>query len=287
MTVLGKIMVFFVLILSLVWNGLTVNAYVTRTNWAEVAKKQDANRKVAEENSGYQRKLGEQYRDTGNARILALQQQVAGLQVANDTLAKEAALTKDQLNKKLVEEQAAIPREDLLRNDIKKLELQVDSLQKRLSEVELEANLAIVSGEKAKGDAVKARLSESAALGRADATEQSLLKANDELNDLRNGRTRGQGVGGARVLPPEGFKANVTRVDADQVEIDLGGNAKLLAGAQLNVFRTKPNGKFLGYLTVTKVDPFSAVGRFSPPPGVLKPGADDLPQKGDLVGVIK
>ena len=42
MTILGKMLVFLVLVLTLVWNGLVVNAYVTRTNWrAEAKRSQD------------------------------------------------------------------------------------------------------------------------------------------------------------------------------------------------------------------------------------------------------
>ena len=47
MTILGKMLVFVVLVLSIVWNALVVNSYVARTNWqkraAEYEKKaQDA-----------------------------------------------------------------------------------------------------------------------------------------------------------------------------------------------------------------------------------------------------
>ncbi|MGL4423464.1 MAG: hypothetical protein ACRCZF_22600 [Gemmataceae bacterium] len=286
MTILGKILLFFVLFISLFWNYLTINAYVTRTNWAEVAKREKANAKLAEENASYQRKLAEQTRDGSNATIAMLQQRIKTLEQSNETLAKDAAEAKKSLNDKLAADQVQEPKDKLLQTNIQKLEMQNDDLQKRLSEEERARNDAVVAAERAKADALKADLDKKAALNRADGLEQNLLKTTDELMDAKAGRTR-QGVGAARTAPPEDFKATVTSVDGDLVEIDLGLNAKLQKGAQLNVFRVKPQGKYLGTIVIIQVDPFGAVGRFTPPVGVLKAAADDLPRKDDIVGVVK
>ena len=55
----------------------------------------------------------------------------------------------------------------------------------------------------------------------------------------------------------------------------------------LQLSRYKPEAKFVGTLTITSVDPFYAVGRFTAPrrPS-LKPGPNDLPKAGDTISVI-
>ena len=57
MTALGKTMVIFVFLLTLVWAGLVVNTWVTRTNWKAEAEKQN---KIAKENYDGAKAISEQ-----------------------------------------------------------------------------------------------------------------------------------------------------------------------------------------------------------------------------------
>jgi hypothetical protein len=83
------------------------------------------------------------------------------------------------------------------------------------------------------------------------------------------------------------FRATVTTVSGDQVEINQGFNAGLQRGARVSVSRLQPQPKYVGDLEITHVDAFTAVGRFIPRAGVRSPSGDDLPRKGDTVSVIR
>jgi hypothetical protein len=278
MTILGKILLFFVLILSLIWTGLTVNAYVTRTNWANDAKKWKEQAELAKQSADYQRKLAEDTRNAAAAQIATLQTTITTLKGNFDAQAKAAAEARQQLAQKQDADMAADPTAKLLQANIAKLQKQVDLLQASLNTMEKTANEALVAAEKAKGDLVKATIDRDASQRRADELQEIVFNQRDQLDLIR----RGDRGANSRVAPPDDFRATVTKVDGDLVEISLGANAKLQRGAVLSVWRT---GKYLGSLTITSVDPFGAVGQFSPPAGQAR--VTDPPKAGDTVGVLK
>jgi hypothetical protein len=283
MTALGKVLVFFVLLLALIWTGLTVNVYATRTNWANAARDWEKKAKEAQDSANYQRNLAQQTRDASAARIASLQTEVDRLQGSTATLNTQVADLQKKLGDLEAVAQQAGPAAQALQANIARLQKQVDLLQGSLSTMEKSLNEATIAAEKAKGNELKATIDRDAALKRADDLETRVLALTDQLADIRSGRT---GVS-ARLAPPDDFRATVTKVDGDQVEINLGANAKLQKGAVLSLWRAKPQVKYLGSLTITLVDPFGAVGTFSPPPGVTRPAADDRPKAGDTAGVVK
>lgn len=280
MTILGKLLLFLVLVLSLVWTGLTVNAYVTRTNWANDAKKWQDQAKAASDSANYQRKLAEDVRNAAGAQLAVLRNEVAGLTTARETLSREVAAAQKQLADKTAADQLGDPQAKLLQANIARLQKQVDLLQASLNTMEKTLNDAVVAAEKSKGDALKASIDRDAALRRADDLELRLQDAMDRYTALRTGQTGRS----ARTAPPEDLRATVTKVTGDLVEINLGENAKLQKGAQLSIWR---GSKYLGSMTLTFTDPFGAVGQFKPPTGVTRPNPADLPKEGDTVGVLK
>ena len=69
MTALGKILVFFVLILSVVWNALVVNSYVTRTNYKTELEKEQKLRAEAANSANYERKRADETKAASDAVI--------------------------------------------------------------------------------------------------------------------------------------------------------------------------------------------------------------------------
>jgi hypothetical protein len=283
MTILGKILLFFVLILSLIWTGLTVNAYVTRTNWANDAKKWKDQAELAKQSADYQRKLAEDTRNAAAAQIATLRTTISSLQGNLDAQTKSAAEARQQLAQMQDANMAGDPQAKLLQANIAKLQKQVDLLQASLNTMEKTANEAVVAAEKAKGDALRADIERNDARRRADELQEIVFNLRDQVSLARSG-DRG---GNSRLAPPDDFRATVTKVDGDLVEINLGANAKLQRGAVLSVSRHTPAPKYLGTITITQVDPHGAVGQFSPPSGVTRPNPADLPKAGDIVSVVK
>jgi Na+-transporting methylmalonyl-CoA/oxaloacetate decarboxylase gamma subunit len=280
MTVLGKVMVFFVLVLSLVWTWLTMNAFVTRTNWktqydAAAKELQAANAALDAQAKYYegQRQAADVTAGQQREEIGRLRQQVAAL-----TKDKDDATAK--LTAKLAAEQEADAPTRALQNEKVKLQNQVDLLQAETTKSEQRVNESLIARQKALDDKLQAEIDRDAARRRAD----QLATVIDRQND----RSGGPGSGTPAV--DEGFRATVLSVagNGEEVEISLGANADLKKGAVLQVYRNKPEPKYVGQLQVTRVEPYSAVGRFIPRAGVRRPTGDDLPRKDDTVaGAIR
>lgn len=91
---------------------------------------------------------------------------------------------------------------------------------------------------------------------------------------------------------PENIRGIVLKdidVKNNVVEISIGADVGLKKEMQLDIYRETGGGKYLGTLTVTKVEPKTAVGEFKPardmPLDKLRP--EELPRKGDTVGILK
>jgi hypothetical protein len=253
MTILGKVLLFFVMVLR------------------------EKKAKEAGESATNQRKQAEATRDAAAARVANMQREIDSLRTQVDQLTKESAKAQQELGTKIQAQQVAIPPDQLLQANIARLQKQVDLLQASVADMEGKTNAATIAAEKAKADALRATIDRDAALKARDELETVVLKQNDFIKDLQGGR--GQS---AKTAPPDGFKATVTEVSGDLVSINLGANAKLQKNAELSVWRP---GRYVGKLTITRVDPYSADGRFSPPAGLRMVG-DNVPKVGDTVSVL-
>ena len=77
-------------------------------------------------------------------------------------------------------------------------------------------------------------------------------------------------------------------LDGALLTINIGLDAGLEVGTKLDVYREAGGGKYLGTVTVTKVQPKEAVCEFKPARAVPieKLRAEELPRKGDSVGRV-
>ena len=96
MTAIGKMLVFLVLFLSLVWNFLVVNAYTARTNWQREAKKYQADAVAAADAANKMKALRDAEAESSDDAKRALQQerdryytQVAQLLNVRDALGQQ------------------------------------------------------------------------------------------------------------------------------------------------------------------------------------------------------
>jgi hypothetical protein len=281
MTALGKILVFVVLLLALVWNALVVNAYVTRSNWKKAFDDSQANVSKASEAANAERVRADRSREAQDAVILQLREEVARLKTTEKSLNEAVKDAETKAAAFQAVEQKVQTRDENEKANAKKTQDQVDILQKELNSSEKSRNDALIAEQKAKNDALQSKIDADSARRRADELEAKLLIARDP--------NRGAGgVGAIRPTVDKDFRAIVKEVNAEGlVTINLGSNAKLAKGVVLSIARYKPNAKYVGTLTITSVDPFYATGRFAAPATIAKPGPDDLPKPGDEVLVIE
>ena len=279
MTALGKTMVIFVFLLTLIWAGLVVNTWVTRTNWKAEADKQN---KIAKDNYEGAKAISEQSkadRSASDAKLAALQANVErlGQQLVEERTssgklyaAYDAKLKADRLSDTAVKE---------LMDDKTQLQNQVDIHSKNLKVMEADLIAQVILTEKNKNEKEGAIRTANSEKQRADLLVTKLQAKEEELAAAKQG-----GRGNINPLAPEGFRGTVKVVSGNFIEITPGLNAGLKEGTQLTIHRTVGNKNFIGTLTIGKqIDPDRAVGVWTPPFGVNLPKGDDLPKVGDEV----
>src|SRR5438046_918281 len=130
MTALGKILVFVVLILALIWNALVVNAYVSRANWKSELDKTTQKLAQASEAANAERTRADRTREAADAVIGQLKEEITRLRTTEQTL----TASRDDFEKKLAATQAVAAgtetRDVQEKANAQKVQKQVDVLQK-------------------------------------------------------------------------------------------------------------------------------------------------------------
>lgn len=278
MTALGKILVFLVLVLSLAFNALVVNAYVARTNWkteagksqksaADAAASANSMKTVLDEtvaaNEDAKRVLREERERLYN-QVVVLQAEVNRLDDAN----KQQLAAATRLNGQI----------DVLQANVNRLTKQVDDYDKLLAAKELQINQLTAAANASKVAENKAILDRNVERQRAEEFAQRIQDLRDQLEEAR----RGPRSKGGTPLPPN-FRGTVQKYDREggYVTVTPGLDAGVQVGAVMSVYRLTGGGKYLGKVTIRTSDPKVAVGIFTPADPLRRPGPDELPRAGD------
>jgi hypothetical protein len=288
MTALGKILVFVILVLSLVWNFLVVNGYATRTNWKVTADKWQQEAKKAAESAGEAKKLLDEERAAaGDAtRVLReerdrLYSQLAAVSGERDTLFKQYNDAIAAAQKQGQEVTQLLANVERLTKQVDAQDAQLKATAKTLDELTLAANADRVR-------ANNAELVATAQRERAERLADRVRELGEELEGARRAGIAGRAGGSKPAAPaPTGFKGTVRsiQVDGGQLLVALtpGSDAGLQRGAELTVRRLAPEARFVGTIRIVAANPKDAVGVFVPPAGRrLDPNnPNDFPKAGD------
>ena len=294
MTILGKMLVFVVLALSIVWNALVVNSYVARTNWQKRAAEYEKKAQDAAASATSMKALLEEERAAAVEARQALQAERDRLYAINTQLVKDRQALVGQVNTAFEQAKTQGAQANVQQTNVDKLQNQVNSLDQQLKEKDKQLTDLTLGAQQDRVAAEKARID---AAGRAQQAERLAVRVqqlSDELDEYR--RTVGPlaAVGpGAQRSPalPEGFKGTVRRTEGAArefhagneiwVELTPGMDAGLKQGAILTVRRLNgAGGKYLGTITVARVNSKDAVGRFTPANPRAVTDAD-MPKPGD------
>ena len=285
MTAIGKMLVFLVLVLSLAWNALVINAYTARTNWQREAKKYQGEAVAAAEAANKIMGLRAAEAEAADDAKRALQQerdryytQVAQLVAARDTLNQQYNVAFSDAQKKAAAAALQQAMIDKLSGQIKAID---DDLKKRVEDntkLVVAANLAKAAQTQAEIERDRFKIAADGNLDRAQ-------KLQEQLTEMKLGTG---GIPGVRTpVAPAGFRGTVTKVDAKTptvyVEFGPGLDTGLQKGTVLQVVRLTPAGQFLGKLTVVDVTQKAAVGTFEPAVRGAALTPERLPKAGDEV----
>jgi hypothetical protein len=287
MTWLGKILTFLVLIGVAVWAYLTVQAYVTRTNW-----KAELERYKAEVTK--MRAAHEQALNAHASSEDALKRQIANEQKRSEGLSRQVAMLTTEgktATAKFMDLQTAFDENDV---QAKLLATNLDNAIKELTTVRFRNNFLeddrvrlVIAAEEARREMVRARNAERLAQAIADDNAKRVEELLVRVADLR--ASGGRDLRSMLDKPPPPVLPNlhgeVERVVGDLVEIGIGIDAGVSKGTILEVSRTAGGGQYLGTIKIIDVYPKQAVGNFRPARPVpfdrLRP--EELPKKGDEV----
>ena len=290
MSWLGKILAVVAMVLAVVWMALTASVYSNRVNWkvrSDQLEKAYADAKTAREGE-YRVYLAEKD---------ALAKQLAAAESKGAGLASQVVTLKDADTKNTA--QIAALNASIKDADIKAADLQsnfqaslaeLDAVRKRSATLEEEKIRLTV----AKEDAEKGRLAAEIAQRQAQAAR---LLAEAEIERLRGDLARAQEPGGRAGGPsfappvrpvPEGLRGTVEAVAGGTLVLSVGDDAGLSVGAEVDVFRTGTDARYLGRAVVTRVEPKMAAATFRPASGrpLAQLRAEEQPKKGDGVGKV-
>jgi hypothetical protein len=262
MTLLGKVMVFFVLLFSLITGGLIVKVYLTRTNWkagyddavnqgtvlqASIRADREATRKALE--------LRDADLDKQRAEIKRLQTEAGGLksqiaELERQRSERETKAVSEQTNQENATRQVEQLKTE--RNQDKQLISQKDSTIVKL-------NKDIVDF---RNRAVQAEIERNAF---ADKNQNLMLLAQNQARKLSQYEQQGVSLPNPNKRPPAvEVKGTVEEVAGSHAQISLGRDHGLAKDDELQVYRLSPEPKYLGTLRLTNLEDHRSVGIFSP-----------------------
>lgn len=294
MTAVGKVLVFFNLVFSVVICAMIVQVYVARTNWVTayksleekaIAKSAEAEAEVNIQKSkvAAQRaeigRLAKQLSDqTGEVARLEGELRDANTQLSTKNRQYEE---QSDTTKTITDELKRIERErDQLKQRSDQQAIQIVSLTNQLNEQRDVANATQLKYESVREKNEK--LVES---------NETLTRENRRLRfQIADGGPTPSG-GGRSVLSPErtevprNVEGRIHSVNGATISINIGRDSGIQPGAVLDVFRRNLNNpsdsRYFGKLTIQESDAKVAVGRYQPYPGVR-----ETPVAGDTVGII-
>ncbi len=287
MTAMGKLAVLMVFMLSLVWFGMTVNLFATRTNWkAEFDKSQKNYQLVETENKALIGKYQAE-RDSYDAAKQVLTADRDRLQAALTLAQDQYRSLNESYAKKIADERALDVAQTESLALRKKLQDELDNKNLALKKYEADIDtlkrseqIALVQRDNSIREADTQK-------NRAETFADQVRKLSETLQDYKQSGALVKG--NARPLAPEGFRGTVQEVGkaGEYLQFTPGSNTGLRPNTKLMIYREAQGlqaGKFLGYVIVTEqIDPDKTIGVFERSVNVKNPKADDYPKKGDIL----
>lgn len=289
MTVVGKILVFFNLVFSLVVGAFAVMDYTARTHWADGYAKLDkqfqasqasANayeaeaNKLAKEKKTLNAKLVDagknelEFKGPEDADRAALQaiklleerrKQIDDLKTLLETQKKQTVAAKKEAS----ETKTALTRlkadNELRQSDTEKMRV--------LLKKQIEDNVTLVKDKNDLRDAaVSANITVKSLTDKNNQMQDRLTELEDQLRTARASAGTARAGGAARrgpAPPPENVEGLIKKADGSLVTISLGSDAGLAKGQTMEVFRLSPTPKYIGKIRLIEVTPKLAVGQAS------------------------
>jgi len=268
-TRVGQIFVILVTCFSLLFLGLAISVFSTQTNWRQ--KYEEAEQKLKELEKERQRlqaqaqslsddleeaiRKHKEERDQFLDQIKSQQDRYADLFKRYEQARADAVKYQEQAERALAEAEAR--RQEVMKPDT--------GLRAQLERVRQQREEAI----KKQFEAEQRRIELESRLQVAESQLKQLTQRVSQLRAILESYgmpTEPKEVMAQILANPPDVQGVVTKVDPEgrYVEISIGSDHGLRNGHRLEVFRLKPESRYLGKIVLTEVDPDRSVGRILP-----------------------
>ena len=262
MNTIGKIFVFALFIMSLVFMSFAVALYSTHTNWRDEIMRTREQIKAGQQ-LGYKAQLDQAKTERNNlsAEITKLQAEVAASEAARDQVVAKIQTALEEKNKDL----------EVLRKEKEARELEREKAQAELAaaRLELEAASKVVADLRAEVRTQQDKVDEQVDRAAKIASELHEKESFLEIASERKAHIEKQVANARLLLQQSGLSIDnlprdavpkidgvVTNVIDDSIELSLGGDDGLQMGHELDVYR---NDQYLGRVRVVSIKPDKAV----------------------------
>lgn len=277
MNIIGKIFVFAVFVMSLVFMSFAIAVYSTHTNWREEIER-TADQVQAGKPLGFKAQLAEakKERDSLTNQISALTQRVAEkeasrdqivakLQTALEQKAKELKDLREKKESRENEREQAQTELTATRTELEKVTKTVDDLRSQIRGMQAKVDEQVDRTAKLAGELHEKESFLEIATERKNQLEKQVANARELL------KQHGLAIDSLPRDRVPAIDGVVTAVADDAVEVTLGGDDGVQAGHFLEVWR---DDEYLGRVQVISVKPDRCVGRVVPEfrRGIIQPG---------------
>jgi uncharacterized protein YoxC len=277
MNIIGKIFVFAVFVMSLVFMSFAVAVYSTHTNWKEEIER-PADEVQAGKPLGYKAQLtdAKKERELLTQQINDLTQRVAEKEAARDQVVAKLQTALEQKDKELQglrgekekredEREQAQAELTATRTELEKVTKTVDDLRAQVRGMQAKVDEQVDRTAKLAGDLHEKESFLEIAVERKKQLEKQVANARDLL------KQHGLAIDSLPRDHVPAIDGVVTAVAEDAVEVTLGGDDGVQTGHFLEVWR---DDEYLGRVQVISVKPDRCVGRVVPEfrRGIIQPG---------------
>jgi len=279
MTAVGKILIFFVLLLSVATSALMVFAHQARTNWKLSAQKNASIAQISEAAYKSESKKRSEEQKLAEERNASLQKEVLDARATVKDQARQIDDHKRVVTEKDTASQSSLDSQKLAGEELARLKTEREDFNKKYNVLqESITTLTTKNADLEKAAAVVGNKLVDAERRREGVTVE-LQRTTAELAAARAGNLAPASNGRPAAVPaPANVRGEVTYGGTTGlVSITVGADNNLQVGNELFVARTKPTPMYLGTIKLTRVNPKESVGQFIPA------GRNDKIQKGDEV----
>jgi hypothetical protein len=264
MTVLGKTLVFFNLVFSLITGALVLMVYHARTNWAESYSKLDAQAKVAVASTQAYQKEAEEARIAADKQVAEIKASLDASKGQLDIALRDRDIAKDGWNTDRL-------KFAQLENNFKTVQAErdsrakeVDLLKRQYAASEIKVTELVKQVSTLHDQKVNAEILAKATLERNSQLAKDLEEKSNKLRRLEIRGVKGDPTEFAKDNPPpENVEGLIKKSDPTTglVTLSIGSDSGLARGHTLEVFRLDPAAKYICKIRILDVRPHEAVGK--------------------------